>query len=45
MARFNTLKSNVKLNGEGRHEFEQENLIDHSFCAVVMEHMKILKFK
>ena len=29
MARFDKCKSNVKVNGEGRSEFKQENLIDH----------------
>ena len=44
MVRFNKCKSNVKLNGEGRREFKQGKLIDHSFlCShnVTHEDMKV----
>ena len=33
MARFNKCKSNIKLNGEGRRECKQENLIYHLFLC------------
>ena len=31
--RFNQYKSNIKLNVDGRREFEQENLIEHLFLC------------